>query len=198
MRRVCVFCGSSAGSNPEYATHMTLLGKTLAERGLDLVYGGGSIGLMGVVADAVLAHGGKVIGVIPESIARVEVAHNRLTELMVVKDMHERKATMAQLSDGFIAAPGGIGTLEELFEIWTWAQLGLHHKPLGFFDVQDYYRPLHGFLDHMVQQGFVHHQHRNMAVVTDNPHHLLDQMTDFEHPGTIFRLMGLDDNKDSR
>ena len=198
MRRVCVFCGSSAGSHPQYAAQMEVLGHALAEREIELVYGGGRIGLMGVIADAVLAHGGKVTGVIPESITRVEVAHSGLTELMVVKDMHERKATMAQLADGFIAAPGGIGTLEELFEIWTWGQLGLHHKPLGFFDVQEYYRPLHGFLDHMVRQGFVHDSHRNMAVVTDDPYQLLDRLAAFEHPGTIFRLMGLDDHKESR
>jgi len=186
MRRVCVFCGSGTGVRPTYKSGMKLLARALFDRGLGLVYGGGNVGLMGIVADEMLALGGEVIGVIPESLLRSEVAHKDLSQLHVVTGMHERKAMMADYADAFIAAPGGIGTLEELFEIWTWGQLGIHTKPLGFFDIEDYYAPLHDFLDHMVTEGFVRERHRTMVVMEKDPEKLLNLLAAFEHPGSIF------------
>ena len=188
MRRVCVFCGSSSGKDPAFTQHMQALGKAIALRNLELVYGGGNIGLMGIIADAVLAEGGKVIGVIPHSIFQKEVAHQNLTELHVVKNMHERKALMAELADGFIAAPGGIGTLEEMFEIWTWGQLGFHTKPFGFLNTDGFFTSLLSFLDHSTSQGFVMDRHRQMAMVHTNPNRLLDLLADFEHPGSVFSV----------
>ncbi|MGA6163958.1 TIGR00730 family Rossman fold protein [Amycolatopsis magusensis] len=169
MKRVCVFCGSSPGNSPVYAEQAAALGKLLAERGIGLVYGGASVGTMGVVADAALAAGGEVIGVIPGHLMSAEVGHHGLTELHVVDTMHERKALMAELSDGFLALPGGAGTLEELFEVWTWAQLGLHAKPLGLVDVAGYFQPLRKFVDHMVDEGFLRPQHREMVTVDADP-----------------------------
>jgi len=186
MRRVCVFCGSATGLNPAYETGMKDLAAALVQRNLGLIYGGGNIGLMGAIADAVLDLGGEVIGVIPESLVRSEIAHPNLHQLHVVAGMHERKALMAELADAFIAAPGGIGTLEELFEVWTWGQLGLHTKPLGFYDVENYYSPLMEFLDHVHTQGFVRERHRKMAVIHSDPIRLLDQLANFEHPGSVF------------
>jgi uncharacterized protein (TIGR00730 family) len=185
MRRVCVFCGSSFGNRPDYAESAKALGRLIAESGQELVYGGGNVGLMGVVADAALAAGGKVIGVIPEALMRWEVGHLDLTELRVVASMHERKATMAELSDGFIALAGGIGTMEELFEVWTWGQLGLHAKPLGFLDVAGYFRHLHAFLDHMTDEGFLKPRHRDMVMVDEDPAGLLIRMGGYEPPATI-------------
>ncbi|KIL98482.1 Lysine decarboxylase family [Paramagnetospirillum magnetotacticum MS-1] len=185
MKRVCVFCGSNSGANPAYAEAAAQLGRLLAERGLTLVYGGGNVGLMGIVADAALAAGGQVIGVIPESMLKWEVGHPELTELRVVASMHERKAAMADLADGFIALPGGIGTLEELFEIWTWGQLGLHAKPLGFLDVAGYYERLLAFLDHMTGEGFVKPRHREMVAVHDDPAALLGLLESYHPPETI-------------
>jgi uncharacterized protein (TIGR00730 family) len=174
MQRICVFCGSSFGTRPEYAESARQIGRLIAESGLELVYGGGNVGLMGLVADAALAAGGKVIGVIPEALMRWEVGHLDLTELRVVASMHERKATMAELSDGFIALAGGIGTMEELFEVWTWGQLGLHAKPLGFLDVAGYYAHLHAFLDHMTAEGFLKPRHRQLG-----------RMAGYEPPATV-------------
>jgi uncharacterized protein (TIGR00730 family) len=185
MRRICVFCGSSFGTRPEYAESARRIGRLIAESGLELVYGGGNVGLMGVVADAALAAGGKVIGVIPEALMRWEVGHLDLTELRVVASMHERKAAMAELSDGFIALAGGIGTMEELFEVWTWGQLGLHAKPLGFLDVAGYYAHLHAFLDHMTAEGFLKPRHREMVMVDSDPALLLDRMAGYEPPATV-------------
>ncbi|CAA7626329.1 TIGR00730 family Rossman fold protein [Magnetospirillum sp. SS-4] len=185
MRRVCVFCGSSFGNRPEYAESARTLGRLIAESGLELVYGGGNVGLMGVVADSALAAGGKVIGVIPEALMRWEVGHLDLTELRVVASMHERKATMAELSDGFIALAGGIGTMEELFEVWTWGQLGLHAKPLAFLDVAGYYAHLHAFLDHMTAEGFLKPRHRDMVMVDGDPATLLDRMGGYRPPDTV-------------
>ncbi|NKQ57863.1 TIGR00730 family Rossman fold protein [Amycolatopsis sp. K13G38] len=182
MRRICVFCGSSTGKDPVYAERATALGKLLAGRGIGLVYGGASVGLMGAVADGALAGGGEVIGVIPQHLKRVEIAHANLTELHVTADMHERKAKMAELSDGFLALPGGAGTLEELAEIWTWAQLGLHRKPLGLVDVAGYYRPLHEFVDHMVTEGFLKQEHRDLLFVDEDPSALLDAFAAYEPP----------------
>ncbi|MBN6036688.1 TIGR00730 family Rossman fold protein [Amycolatopsis sp. 195334CR] len=174
MKRVCVFCGSSPGNSPVYTEQAAALGKLLAERGIGLVYGGASVGTMGVVADAALAAGGEVIGVIPGHLMSAEVGHHGLTELHVVDTMHERKAMMAELSDAFLALPGGAGTLEELFEVWTWAQLGLHAKPLGLVDVAGYFEPLRKFVDHMVDEGFLRAQHREMVSVDPDPRVLLE------------------------
>lgn len=191
MRRICVFCGSSKGTKPAYAEAARAMGTLIAQRGMGLVYGGGEVGLMGIVANAALAAGGEVIGVIPDALMRMEVGHPRLTELHVVATMHERKAMMAELSDGFIAMPGGIGTLEELFEIWTWGQLGIHPKPLGFLDVAGYYQPLHAFLDHTVTEGFVKEHHRAMTAVETDPATLLDRLAAYVPPN-IAKLAGRD------
>jgi uncharacterized protein (TIGR00730 family) len=162
------------GFSPRYAEEAAAVGKLLAGRGIGLVYGGASVGTMGVVADAALAAGGEVIGVIPEAMSTVEIAHAGLTELHVVADMHQRKAKMAALSDGFLALPGGAGTLEELFEVWTWAQLGFHGKPIGLLDVDGYYAPLVSFADHMVTEGFLAPGFRDMLLIDRDPAALLD------------------------
>ncbi|WP_284750482.1 TIGR00730 family Rossman fold protein [Amycolatopsis sp. RTGN1] len=182
MSRICVFCGSSMGFSPRYAEQAAALGKLLAQRGIGLVYGGASVGTMGVVADAALAAGGEVIGVIPEALSSVEISHAGLSELHVVADMHERKAKMAALSDGFLALPGGAGTLEELFEVWTWAQLGLHGKPIGLVDVDGYYGPLVTFADHMVTEGFVKPEYRELLMVDADPAVLLDRFETYVPP----------------
>lgn len=173
MKRVCVFCGSSAGSRPEYADSAERLGRAVAGQGLELVYGGASVGLMGVLADTVLSRGGTVRGVIPEALIAREIAHEDLTELRVVTSMHERKRVMAELADGFLALPGGMGTLEELTEILTWAQLGLHSKPFGVLNVAGYFSPWLSFLDHAVDEGFISKEHRAMLAVDDDPDALL-------------------------
>ncbi|EPY03102.1 TIGR00730 family Rossman fold protein [Magnetospirillum fulvum] len=186
MRRVCVFCGSSFGARPAYTEAARALGRLLVDRELELVYGGGNVGLMGVIADEVLAAGGRAIGVIPDSMVTREVAHTGLTELHVVDSMHARKALMAELSDGFIAMPGGIGTLDELFEVWTWSQIGIHAKPLGFLDVEGYYTHLQVFLDHVAAEGFMRARHRTMVAVEADPVGLLSAMGGFEAPETIW------------
>jgi uncharacterized protein (TIGR00730 family) len=180
-----VFCGSSVGNRPDYAEAAASLGRLLAERGLSLVYGGGNVGLMGVLANAALAAGGDVVGVIPEAMMKWEVGHLNLSRLHVVASMHERKAMMAELADGFVALPGGIGTMEELFEVWTWGQLGLHAKPLGFLDIAGYYGHLHGFLDHMAAEGFIKPRHRAMVAVESRPQELLDRLQSYEPPAVI-------------
>jgi uncharacterized protein (TIGR00730 family) len=175
MRRVCVFCGSSAGERPEYRAAAADFGRALAARGLGLVYGGGCVGLMGVLADAALEAGAEVIGVIPRFLADKEIAHAGLSELRVVRSMHERKALMSELSDAFAALPGGLGTLEELFEVWTWAQLGLHKKPCGLLDAAGFYAPLTRFLDHAQHEGFVRAPHRAILHVESESAALLDR-----------------------
>ncbi|MBI2240756.1 MAG: TIGR00730 family Rossman fold protein [Magnetospirillum gryphiswaldense] len=180
MKRVCVFCGSNAGTNPAYAQAARALGRLLAERGLGLVYGGGNVGLMGIVAEAAMQAGGTVIGVIPESLMRLEVGARDITELHVVESMHER-----ELADGFIALPGGIGTMEELFEVWTWGQLGLHGKPAAFLDVAGYYSHLHTFLDHMVSEGFLEPRHRQMVAVSADAARLLDGFAAYQPPSMV-------------
>ncbi len=182
MKRVCVFCGSSPGASPRYLEAAKAMGRTLAERGLALVYGGGSVGLMGAVADASLAAGGEVVGVIPRALQLREVAHAKLTTLHVVGSMHERKAKMAELADGFIALPGGMGTLEEFAETLTWAQLGLHARPCGLLDVAGYYEPLIAFFDRAVAEGFVRPEHRRLMVVGESPAALLDRFEAWEPP----------------
>ncbi len=156
MKSIGIFCGSSAGEHPLYLETARLVGRTLAQQGLALVYGGGKVGLMGAVADAALEAGGVVIGVMPRGLVEREIAHRGLTELHVVEDMHERKTKMAALADGFIALPGGAGTLEEIFEQWTWAQLGIHEKPCAFLNIKGYYDPLQAMVDNMVREGFMH------------------------------------------
>ena len=165
-----------------YTGAATALGKLLAERGIGLVYGGASVGLMGAVADGALAAGGEVIGVIPEHLQSVEIAHHGLAELIVTDGMHGRKAKMAELADGFLALPGGAGTLEELAEVWTWAQLGLHGKPIGLVDVAGYYRPFWEFIDHMVTEGFLRPQHRDLVFVDPDPSVLLDAFATYRAP----------------
>jgi uncharacterized protein (TIGR00730 family) len=175
--RICVFCGSSPGRGDRYTTAAAGLGRLLAERGIAVVYGGATVGTMGVVADAALKAGGEVYGVIPRALVDREIAHTGLTELFVVADMHERKARMADLADGFIALPGGAGTLEELFEVWTWAQLGLHTKPLGLLDVDGFYEPLATMLDHMVEEGFLSAANRDLVAREADPLSLLNHLT---------------------
>ena len=182
MRRICVFCGSSPGGHPDYTAATAELAEALAAAGLGVVYGGASVGLMGVLADAALAAGGEVAGVIPQSLVDREIAHPGLTELHVVGSMHERKALMAELSDGFVALPGGTGTLDELFEIYTWTQLGLQAKPLGLLDVRGYFAQLAGFLDHAVQERFVTSEHRAMLVVEERPAAMLDALRRWRAP----------------
>ena len=161
MKSICVYCGSNAGSKPAYADRASALGARIAREGLQLVYGGGNVGLMGIVADAVLEHGGEVVGVIPEQLVQWEVAHTGVTRLEVVANMHERKARMFDLADAFVALPGGFGTLDEMFEMLTWRQLGLGRKPCAFLDVDGFYAPLIGMIDRMVEERFLHPDQRN-------------------------------------
>ena len=182
MRRVCVYAGSNPGSGPAYADAARALASLLAERGIGLVYGGGKVGLMGVLADTALAAGGEVIGVMPQALVDREIGHRGLTELRIVDSMHERKASMADLSDAFVAVPGGIGTLEELIEVYTWSQLGIHNKPCGVLNVRGYYDALAAFLDHAVQEAFLRPQHRAVLSVAADPGELLDQLAAFEPP----------------
>ena len=177
MSRVCVFCGSSEGARPVYAEAARRLGAELVARKMGLVYGGCAAGLMGVIADAVLEGGGEVIGVIPEPLVARELAHTRLTELRIVGSMHERKATMASLSDGFIALPGGLGTLDEMFEILTWAQLGIHTKPVGVLNVDGYWDGLGRLLGHAVEERFVRPEYAALLLFADSPADLLDRLT---------------------
>ncbi|MEQ1882658.1 MAG: TIGR00730 family Rossman fold protein [Burkholderiales bacterium] len=179
VRRICVFCGSSSGARPGYATTARELGKLLAGRNIGLVYGGGSVGLMGILADATLAAGGEVIGVIPQSLADREVAHHGLTELRIVETMHERKAVMADLADAFIAMPGGFGTLDEFFEILTWAQLGIHAKPCGLLNVERYFDSLLEFLDHTVDERLLKPAHRQFILVENDAKELLARLEKF-------------------
>jgi len=182
MQRLCVFCGSSPGRDPAYLEAATAMGTTIAQRGLGLVYGGARVGLMGAVADAALAAGAEVTGVLPKALMRKEIAHEGLTRLEVVASMHERKARMAELSDGFVALPGGAGTLEEIFEIWTWGQLGFHGKPAGFLNVSGYFDGLSTFLDHTVAEAFVKPVHRQMLSFHSTPDALLDALMAYEPP----------------
>ncbi|HEU5320024.1 MAG TPA: TIGR00730 family Rossman fold protein [Methylomirabilota bacterium] len=182
MKRICVFCGSSAGVRPEYAEAAREVAAELVGRGLGLVYGGGAVGLMGVLADAALAAGGEVIGVIPRPLASRELAHAGLTELHVVASMHERKATMARLVDGFVALPGGLGTLEETLEILTWAQLGIHTKPVGVLNVGGYYDGLRRFLRHAVAEGFVRPQYAALLLFAERPAQMLDRLAGWRPP----------------
>jgi len=182
MKSICVFCGSSPGARLEYASSARQLGVLLADRGLTLVYGGGNVGMMGQLANAVLENGGRVTGIIPEAIADMEVAHTGLSDLRVVDSMHTRKALMAEMADGFIALPGGWGTLEEFVEVLTWAQLGFHAKPCGLLNVTGYYDSLLAFINHTADQQFIQPEHRELILVEATPAALLDRMTAYEAP----------------
>lgn len=182
MKAICVYCGSNAGERPDYVDGARALGRAIAGRGATLVYGGARVGLMGAVAEAALAAGGRVVGIIPEALVAKEIAHPALSELHVVASMHARKTMMADLSDGFVALPGGVGTLEEIFEMWTWAQLGHHVKPCALLDVAGYWRKLVAFLDHQVEEGFVRPAHREMLAVDHDPERLLARMDRYEAP----------------
>ena len=182
MKKLAVFCGSSSGASSIYLEEAKKLGKELAKRNIALVYGGASVGVMGAVADSLLEEGGHVIGVMPTFLENREIAHKKLSELFIVDTMHERKAKMADLADGFIALPGGPGTLEEFFEIFTWAQLGLHQKPCGLLNINHYYDPLLALFDHMTKEQFLHEKYRHMALVSNDPKDLLDQFNTYEPP----------------
>jgi len=182
LKRIAVFCGSSPGAQPAYGDVARTLGHLLAERGLGVVYGGASVGFMGTVARAAIEAGGEVIGVIPRSLADREVAFTGLADLRVVGTMHDRKLAMADLSDAFIALPGGLGTLEEVFEVWTWGQLGMHSKPCGLLNVSGYYDRLIAFLDHTAAEQFIEPEHRAMILVDDQPAALLDQFARYQPP----------------
>ena len=182
IKKICVYCGSSPGKNPAYQQAAVKLALALCERDIGLVYGGGAIGVMGTVADAVLAAGGEAVGVIPKALAIKEVAHDSLSELHVVASMHERKAMMAELADGFITLPGGWGTLEEIFEMLTWAQLGFHDKPCGLLNIEGYYDGLIGFLENAFEQQFVNELYRPMLMKADEPAALLDQFATYRAP----------------
>lgn len=182
IKQVCVFCGSSPGTDPVHIETARAMGRLLARRGLGLVFGGGHVGLMGAVADAALAEGGEVTGVIPRALELRELAHGGLTRLLVVGSMHERKARMAELSDAFVALPGGMGTLDELAEIVTWAQLGLHGKPCGLLDVRGYFQPLVAFFDRAEAEGFVRPEHRRLVLVEAEPERLLERFERWDPP----------------
>ncbi|HTN33930.1 MAG TPA: TIGR00730 family Rossman fold protein [Marinobacter sp.] len=180
--KIAVYCGSQSGNNAAYATCARELGESLCRHGIDLVFGGGQVGLMGIIADTVLAGGGNVYGVIPEHLLNREMAHQGLTELFVVKDMHERKAKMAELADGFVAIPGGIGTLEEIFESWTWAQLGLHRKPCGIYNVNGFYDPLLEMIRTMGKAGFLKQEAINTLVLAKTPEQLIEGFRTYVAP----------------
>lgn len=192
MQRICVFCGSNPGRDPAFLSAARAFGELLAERQIELVFGGGRVGLMGAVADAVLGGGGTAIGVIPQALAEKEVAHEDLTQLYVVSSMHERKSTMAKLSDAFVALPGGFGTLEEFCEVVTWAQLGLHSKPCGLLDVADFWKPLTQFFDLCVSAGFVGAAERELVLLESDPAALLGRLEGFQ-PLATKRWIQLDE-----
>ncbi|WHY67693.1 TIGR00730 family Rossman fold protein [Neobacillus sp. SuZ13] len=182
MKRLAVFCGSSLGASKAYREGAIQLGKELAKRNITLVYGGSSIGLMGAVADTVISEGGHAIGVIPRVLEEREISHKGLTELIKVETMHERKAKMADLSDGFVVLPGGTGTLEEFFEMFTWGQIGLHQKPCGLLNIEHYYDPLLSLFDHMIDQKFLQEKFRSMAIIEEKSDELLDKFINYQPP----------------
>ena len=189
LNRICVFCGTNPGSRPEYGAAARQLGQVLAEQGIELVYGGASVGIMGQLADSVQEHGGHVTGIIPQQLVEKEAAHTGIRNLIVVASMHQRKSQMADMSDGFVALPGGIGTLEGFFEILTWGQLGIHAKPSGILNVEGYFDGLTGFLDHAVREGFLTQEHRDAIVVEKDAAKLLKRMQAYT-PTEGEKLMG--------
>jgi uncharacterized protein (TIGR00730 family) len=180
VKSACIFCGSSPGARPQYTEATEDLGRLLVENGITLIYGGAAVGLMGRLADTVLSEGGEAVGVMPRSLVEREIAHLGLTDLHIVESMHERKALMADLSDAFVALPGGLGTLDELVEIYTWAQLGLHQKPCGLLNVEGYYDGIAGFLDHAVNERFVREEHRDMLIVEEDAAAMLRRLRFFD------------------
>lgn len=192
LKAVCVFCGGNAGVRPSYGENAVALGKELASRGLSLVYGGGSVGLMGQIANAALKHGSAVVGIIPEHLTTKELMGYPIGELIVVATMHERKARMASMSDAFIAMPGGFGTLDELFETVTWGQIGLHGKPIGLLNVDGFFNPLVQYIDHCVTEGFIRPHHRELLLVDDQPARLLDRLAEHQPPPGLVNSKGLE------
>ena len=188
IKSVCVYCGASFGDKPVYAEAAAAMGRTIAERGLRLVYGGGQVGLMGVVADACIDAGGQVTGVIPDFLHHKEIAHPRVQDMHIVTSMHERKLMMADHADAFVAMPGGLGTMEELFEVWTWSQLGRHEKPVALLNMDGYWDKLTAFLDHMRDEGFVEGRHRDMLLSAETPELVLEALEGYEFPGVIASL----------
>lgn len=192
MKKICVYCGSNPGNSAEFLESARRLARVLVEREICLVYGGASVGIMGEIADAVLAGGGEVIGVIPQALVDKEVSHAGLTELKVVDSMHERKEMMADISEGFIALPGGLGTIEEIFEVLTWAQLGFHRKPCALLNIKGYYDKLNQFLNHAVAEGFIANTHREMLLVEEEPQQLLESMAAYSAPA-VDKWIGRDE-----
>jgi uncharacterized protein (TIGR00730 family) len=182
MKSITVYCGSSSGNNEIYRREAAATGRFLAGKGIDVVFGGGKVGLMGALADAVMEAGGRITGIIPHFLQTKEVAHKGLTELISVEDMHQRKALMHEMSDGFIALPGGYGTLEELFEMLTWGQLGLHSKPIGLLNIAGFFDHILASLDHMVEEGFIHEINRRMVLMSHSPEDLLEKMLAYQAP----------------
>lgn len=176
MKAICVFAGSCAGDEPAYRAAAVATGRTIAQRGLRLVYGGGNVGMMGALADAALQAGGEVVGIIPQRLVEREAAHHGISDLQIVDTMHQRKARMAELADAFLILPGGIGTMEEMFEVWTWGQLGYHHKPFGLLNAVGYFDPLIAFLDHAVAAKFLSASCRGMLIVDDKVEALIDRL----------------------
>lgn len=193
LQSLCVYCGSSPGARPAYVEAARTFGQQIAATGIRLVYGGGNVGIMGAIADSVMAAGGEVIGVIPEYLATKELAHAGLTELHRVNSMHERKLKMAELSDAFVALPGGVGTIEEIFEVFTWTQLGLHAKPCAFLNVEGYYDNLSNFLEHMTAEQFIKKNHLTALLFSDNATDLLQQLRDYQ-PSLVDKWMGRNSN----
>ena len=187
QRRICVYCGSSRGEDPVYAKAAEALGREIACNNNTLVYGGAKIGLMGILADTVLAEGGSVIGVMPNNLADLEIAHDGLSELFLCQDMHARKKKMSELSDGFIAMPGGLGTLEEFFEIWTWAQLGIHSKPIGIFNVDSYFDPMIFFIEKAISAGFIKPGHTSSLIIEDQAKNLV-KLVNVERYETVTKV----------
>lgn len=185
IRRLAVFCGSSPGARPDYVHAARAFGRLLSDRGIGVVYGGANVGLMAALANEVADNLGDIIGVIPRMLVDREVANKGLDDLRIVDSMHERKAMMAELCDGFVAMPGGIGTLEEFFEVWTWAQLGVHEKPCGLLNIAGYFDPLLSFLDRAVEEKFVREVHRSMVIVEDDPRRLLQRFESYEPPRVV-------------
>ncbi len=192
LSRVCVFCGSSAGVRPVYAETAAALARELVDREIGVVYGGGNVGLMGVVADAAMAAGGEVIGVMPDALVAKEIGHTGIADLRVVRSMHERKALMADLADAFVALPGGFGTLEEFCEVLTWTQLGVHRKPCGLLDVDGYYGPLLALFDRGVDEGFIRRENRTLVLTARQPAMLIDRLAAWE-PVLIPKWIGRDE-----
>lgn len=192
MKSICVFAGSNPGEHPDYKATAAELGELIARRGYRLVYGGSRVGLMGEVANTVLALGGEVIGVMPRGLFRGEIVHNGLTQLIEVEDMHERKATMGKYADGFIALPGGFGTYEELFEVLCWSQIGIHHKPIGLLNVRGYYEPLMNLIQYSITEGFVNASHLNLINISEDPMKLLELMKSYTPPTLDMKWKELD------